>query len=78
VRKCSLWKDLYALLERNLLKLKEVIENHIWVEEASIMRHEPLCFYQMVEYDKPFKQNRSPSKDNNSKKGQKRPVKDHI
>jgi hypothetical protein len=44
VREHSLWKDLYALPDRSLLKVK-VIENHMWVEKTSILRHESPCFY---------------------------------
>lgn len=32
VRECSLWKDFYALPDKSLLKVKQVIENHIQVE----------------------------------------------
>lgn len=47
VRKCSMWKDLYALLDRNPLKVKLVMENHIRVEEANLLRYEPLCTRRM-------------------------------
>jgi hypothetical protein len=39
-----LWKDLYALPNRSLWKVKQVIKNHIRVE-VNILRHEPTCFY---------------------------------
>jgi hypothetical protein len=44
VREHSLWKDLYALPDRSLLKVK-VIENHMWVEKTIILRHESPHFY---------------------------------
>jgi hypothetical protein len=28
-----------------LLKLKQVLENHIWVEEADLLWHEPRFFF---------------------------------
>jgi len=78
VRECSQWKDLYALSERSFFKVKKVMKNHIQVKKANMLRHRPPCFYQEVEDEKPFKQNRYSCRDNNSKKGQKMPVKDHI
>jgi hypothetical protein len=30
VRKHSSWKDLYALLDKSLMKVKQVMENHKW------------------------------------------------
>jgi hypothetical protein len=46
VKECSLWRDLYALHDRGLMKVKQVMENHIRVEEVNILRHRPSCFYQ--------------------------------
>jgi len=37
VRECSLWRDLYALPDRSLIRVKQVMENHIWVEKANIL-----------------------------------------
>jgi hypothetical protein len=31
VRECSLWRDLYALPDRSLIRVKQVMENHIRV-----------------------------------------------
>lgn len=44
VKEHTLGRELYALLDKSLFKMKRVIENHIWVEEASVLRHEPPCF----------------------------------
>lgn len=76
VKEHSLWKNLYALLDRSLLKVKQAMENHIRVEEANILRYKPPSLYQEVEDEKPFKWNRSPTEDNNSKKCQKRPIRE--
>ena len=52
-----------------MLKVKQVKKNHIRVEEASMLRHGPPCFYQNVKDEKLFKRNRSSSRDNTFKKG---------
>jgi hypothetical protein len=54
------------------------MENHIWVEKTSMLRHEPPNFYYKVEDKKPFKQNHSPNRGNNFKKGQKRLVREDV
>jgi len=48
--------------------VKQVIKNHIQVENANIWRHKPPSFYKEVQNEKPFKQNHSPNRNNNSKK----------
>ena len=48
VKEHSLRKNLYALLDRSLLKVKQAMKNHIWVEEASMLRYGPPRFYQKV------------------------------
>jgi len=40
--------------------------------------HRPPRFYQENKDEKPFKWNRSPSKDNNSNNGQERPTRENI
>jgi len=64
-----LWKDLYALHDITLLKVKQVMKNQIRVEEVGMLRHDPSYFYQKVEDEEPFKQNCSPNIDNESNKG---------
>jgi hypothetical protein len=54
------------------------MKNHIWVEKTSMLRHEPPNFYYKVEDKKPFKQNHSPNKGNNFKKGQKKLVREDV
>jgi len=46
VRKHAILRKIYALLDKSLLKLKQVLENHIWVEEADLLWHEPRFFLQ--------------------------------
>jgi len=69
VREHPLWKDLYALYDISLLKVKQVMKNQIGVEEAGMLRHDPSYFYQKVEDEEPFKQNCYPNIDNESNKG---------
>jgi len=45
VREHFSWKDLYALSDKSLMKVKQVIEHHEWIEKISILRHKPSCFY---------------------------------
>jgi hypothetical protein len=40
----TLWKMFYALPNRSLLKVKQAIKKHIWVEEASVLPYVPPCF----------------------------------
>jgi hypothetical protein len=37
-------EKLYALPNKNLLEINQVMKNHIQVEEASLLRNGPLCF----------------------------------
>jgi len=37
VREHAIRRKLYALLDKSLLKLKQVMENHIWVEEVDLL-----------------------------------------
>jgi len=36
-----LWREIYTMPDRSLLKVKQDIENHLWVEEASVLGHKP-------------------------------------
>jgi hypothetical protein len=40
----AFWRKLYVLSDRSLFKVKQFMENHIWVE-ASLFRHGPPYFY---------------------------------
>jgi len=71
VRKHSSWKDLYAPLDKSLMKVKQVMENHKWW-------YEPPIFYQEFQDEKPFNQSCSPIRKNNSKKCQKMLVREHV
>lgn len=44
VKEKALWKKLYALLDRRLLKVKQAMESHIQVEEASTLSLGPPYF----------------------------------
>jgi hypothetical protein len=37
VREHVIWRKLYALLDKSLLKVKQVMKNHIQVEEADLL-----------------------------------------
>jgi hypothetical protein len=37
VREHAIRRKLYALLDKSLLKLKQVMKNHIWVEEVDLL-----------------------------------------
>jgi hypothetical protein len=37
VKKCSMWKGLYALPDRSFMKVKQVMKNHIRVEKINIL-----------------------------------------
>ena len=55
VREHFFQKKLYVLLDKNLLKVKQVIENHIQVKEVSLLRHEPSCFFKDNQHKRPSK-----------------------
>ncbi|KAL9398735.1 hypothetical protein Peur_007696 [Populus x canadensis] len=84
VREKHLWKELYALLDRKLLKVKEAMENHIRVKETSTLRHDPPHFSRDKHPDRSPKwshspkKDRSPKRDNNPKKGQKKLMREHL
>jgi hypothetical protein len=42
VNKYTLWRKIYILPERNLLKVKQVMGNHIQVEKANYYNIDPL------------------------------------
>ena len=44
-RKQARSRKLYALLDRNLSKVKQFIKNHIQVEETNLLHHRLPCFY---------------------------------
>jgi hypothetical protein len=53
VREHVIWRKLYALLDKSLLKVKQVMKNHIQVEEADLLRHGPPSYY--IDNQEPFK-----------------------
>ena len=54
VKQHALYKKLYALLDKSLLKVKQVMENHIRVEEVSLLWYGSLCLYKDNQYERPF------------------------
>lgn len=60
VREKILWKELYALPDRMLLKVKQAMETDIRVEEASMTRHVPHCFSRDKQPEKSLKCGRLP------------------
>lgn len=65
----ALWKELYALPNINLLKVKQAMENHIQVEETSVLRHSPPHFSKEKNLPKRSpKQDCYPMRDNNPRK----------
>jgi len=78
VRECYTWKGLYALPDISFMKVKQAMKNHIRVEKTNILWHGPPCFYQEAQDKKPFKRSCFLSRENNSKKCHKRPVRKHV
>jgi hypothetical protein len=64
----ALQQRLYTLSYRSLLKVKQVMENHVQVKEASLLRHRPPSFYNENQHGRPLKQNHSSSKNKRSRK----------
>jgi hypothetical protein len=62
------WRKLYAFLEKSLLIVKQVMENHICVKEIGLLQYGPSCFYKDNQYEGHFKQNYSPSRNERSRK----------
>jgi hypothetical protein len=61
VREHDLWRKIYILLDRSLLKVKQVIKNHIRVGKVNMLQHVPLYFYKENQSEKPSKWNYSPN-----------------
>jgi hypothetical protein len=78
VKRRSLWKELYALPKKILLKVKQAIENHIQVEEASVLHHGPSSFSKKYLLKRFPKWDSSLRRENNPRKNHKRPVSEQI
>jgi len=78
VRKSAFLRELYTLLNRSLLKVKQVMENHIRVEEVSVLWNRPLYFYKESQLERPSKRNHSPSANSNSRKNKNGPSIGHL
>lgn len=68
----------YALPNRSLLKVKQAIKNHIWVEEASVLRYVPPCFSKETFPQRSSKWDRSPRRDNNLRKTEKKLISEYL
>jgi hypothetical protein len=55
VKEHALWRKLYVLPEKNLLKMKQAMENHLRVEKTSLLQHGPSCFYKTNQHEGPSK-----------------------
>jgi hypothetical protein len=60
-------EKLYALPNKNLLEVNQVMKNHIQVEEANLLPHGPPCFSKN-QHERPSKWNHSPSRNESSMK----------
>lgn len=74
----TMWKMFYALPNRSLLKVKQAIENHIQVEEASVLHHGPSSFSKKYLLKRFPKWDSSLRRENNPRKNHKRPVSEQI
>jgi hypothetical protein len=68
VMRKALWKELYALPNRSLLKVKQAMKNHIQVEKKSDLRHGPSRFSRENLNRRYPKWDRFPRRDNNFRK----------
>lgn len=78
VRKSALLRELYTLPNRSLLKVKQVMENHIRVEKVSVLWNRPLYFYKESQLKRSSKRNHSPSGNSNSRKNKNGPSDGHL
>jgi hypothetical protein len=60
VRECSLWRDLYALHDKSLIRVKQVMKNHIHVEKANVLWYGPPCSNKKAQDEKPLERSHSP------------------
>jgi hypothetical protein len=61
-----------------LLKVKQVMENHIWAKDASLQWHGPPCFYKDNLYEGPSKWNHSPSRNERLRKNHEGLTHEHL
>jgi len=54
VKEWGLWKELYALPNKSLLKVKYSMKNHIQVKKVSVEWHESLYFYKKKKWKEIF------------------------
>jgi len=57
VKEHALWRKLYTLLDKSLLKVKQIMKNHIRVENACVLRYGPPYFYNANQHKGSSKQN---------------------
>jgi len=70
-REHVVWIKIYAFTNKSLLKVNLVMKNHIWMEEASLVRHGPPCFYKDNQHEVLSKQNHFPYINERSRKNHK-------
>lgn len=59
----ALWKKLYALPNKSLLKVKQAMENYIHVKETSVLRHGSSYFSKKKLPESTSKEDCSPRRD---------------
>jgi hypothetical protein len=74
VKEYVIRRKLYALPNKSLLKMKQVMKNHIRMEEAIVLQYVPPYFYKDNHHEGPFKQNHSLSKNKSSRKNYEGPT----
>lgn len=77
VRGRPLWKNIYALPDRSLLKVKQVMKNHIRVEDVSVLQYKTLYFHKDNWPKKPYRQNHSLIWNSSFRNNMKRSSHDH-
>jgi len=78
VKEHVLLRKLYALLDRILLDIKQVMENYIWVEETNLLWNRPSYFYKDNQHERPSKQNHYPHRNRRSRKNHEGSTRGHL
>ena len=68
IKEHALWRKLYVLPYKILLKVKQDMKNYIHVKEISVLWHRLSCFYKDNQHEKLLKQNHSTNKEKSSRK----------
>jgi hypothetical protein len=63
-----LWRKIYTLPNKSLLKVKQIMKNHIRVENTCVLQYGPPHFYNANQHKGSSKQNHYSSRNESSKK----------